>query len=112
MQTLHPQLFKEGCDLLANLEPDFQEILRRYGYPPLWSRKPGFETLIHIILEQQVSLASAKAALDKLLEKTGTLSPEKLLALSDEELRACYFSRQKMGYARHLAQAICDGSLD
>jgi len=72
----------------------------------MWSRPASFESLVHIILEQQVSLASAKAALEKLREKTGTITPEKLLLLSDAELRACYFSRQKTVYTRCLAEAI------
>ncbi len=73
---------------------------------------PAFPTLIHIILEQQVSLASAKAAFNKLKEKIGTITPEKLLLLTDEEMRACYFSRQKMVYARHLAEAIVSKQLN
>jgi DNA-3-methyladenine glycosylase II len=72
----------------------------------MWTRPASFATLIHIILEQQVSLASALAAFNKLKQKTGAVTPEKLLKLSDEEMRACYFSRQKMLYARHLAEAI------
>ena len=72
----------------------------------MWTRPASFATLIHIILEQQVSLASAKAAFNKLKEKIGQITPAKLLQLSDEELRACYFSRQKTVYARHLAEAF------
>ena len=72
----------------------------------MWTRPASFATLIHIILEQQVSLASARAAFNKLKEKTGTITPAKLLLLSDEELKACYFSRQKTVYARHLAEAF------
>lgn len=78
----------------------------------MWKREASFQTLIHIILEQQVSLASARAALNKLKERLGTITPEKLLALSDEELRACYFSRQKTIYARCLAQAIVLKKID
>lgn len=98
--------FHRLCDLLAKKDHHIKQIITQYGYPPLWSRKAGFATLIHIILEQQVSLASAKAALLKLKEKIGTITPQKLLKLSDEELKACYFSRQKIVYARCLAQAI------
>lgn len=72
----------------------------------MWTRPNTFESLIHIILEQQVSLASALAALNKLKERLKKLSPQALLTLSDEELKACYFSRQKTIYARELAQAL------
>ncbi|MEO5682528.1 MAG: DNA-3-methyladenine glycosylase 2 family protein [Chitinophagaceae bacterium] len=83
-----------------------QLIIQQYGCPPMWSRPATFASIIHIILEQQVSLASAKAALQKLREKIGTVTPQKVLLLSDAELRACYFSRQKTVYARCLANAI------
>ena len=72
----------------------------------MWTRPNTFETLVHIILEQQVSLASALAALNKLRERLTTVTPEGLLQLTDEELRACYFSRQKMTYVKCLAEAI------
>ena len=77
----------------------------------MWTRACTFQTLIHFILEQQVSLASARAALIKLKEKTGTITPQKILALSDEEMKSCYFSRQKLKYARHLAEAIVSKKL-
>ncbi len=67
--------------------------------------------MVHIILEQQVSLASAKAALNKLKEKIGQVTPKKLLALSDAELKSCYFSRQKIIYTRCLAAAITEKRL-
>ena len=82
------------------------EIICQYGYPPLWVRANTFETLVLTILEQQVSLASAYAAYKKLKEKLVAITPRKLLELSDEELRSCYLSRQKMVYTRELANAI------
>jgi len=84
----------------------------RYGPPPLWDRPPGFGTLVHIILEQQVSLASAKAAYDRLLAATEPLTPQAFLRLSDGELLAIGFSRQKARYGRALAAAILEGGLD
>lgn len=106
ISTFNKTDFTAICDLLASKDADLAKIIQQHGYPPLWSRKPTFETLIHIILEQQVSLASAKAALDKLKQKLGTITPERLLLLSDEEMRLCYFSRQKTVYARHLSNEI------
>ena len=100
------------CDRLGRKDKDLKGILRTYGYPPLWSRTASFATLIHIILEQQVSLASALAAFNKLKKKLGDITPEKILALSDEEMRACYFSRQKTIYAKHLAMEIDSGRLN
>ncbi len=78
----------------------------------MWAREPGFPTLLHIILEQQVSLASARAAFDKLSALAAPLTPERFLELDDATLKAAGFSRQKTGYGRNLAQAILVGSLD
>jgi DNA-3-methyladenine glycosylase II len=97
-----PQL----CKKLAKQDVLFARLLKENGVPPFWNRSNSFATLIHIILEQQVSLASAKAAFDKLKQKLGTVTPKKILALTDEELKACYFSRQKTVYAKHLAVAF------
>jgi DNA-3-methyladenine glycosylase II len=97
---------------LAAQDPDLAAVVAAYGPPPLWGRQPGFSTLIHIILEQQVSLASAKAAYDRLRAATGRLVPERFLALRDEKLKAIGFSRQKTAYGRALADAILDGRLD
>lgn len=109
--TFSKDNFHSLCNKLTRKDKDLHFIVTRYGYPPVWTRKSSFQTLIHIILEQQVSLASARAALNKLKEKLGTITPRKLLALSDEELKACYFSRQKTIYARCLAHAIVSKQL-
>lgn len=87
------------------------KIIEEYGYPLIFSRPANFETLIHIILEQQVSLASAKAALVQLKQKVGEVTAEKILLLTDQELRGCYFSRQKISYAKCLAEEVINGSL-
>ena len=104
--TFDQQNFHSICDKLARKDRHLFTIIRQYGYPPIWTRKGNFQTLIHIILEQQVSLASARAALNKLKEKIGIITAKKLLTLSDKELKTCYFSRQKTVYARCLANAI------
>ncbi len=110
--TITPENYKYYCDKLAKKDGTVKSILKTYDYPPLYIRKPSFETLIHIILEQQVSLASAKAALLKLKEKIGTVTPQKIILLTDVELRACYFSRQKIVYAKALATAFLDKTVN
>lgn len=95
---------------LAATDPALGVSIERYGTPPLWARAPSYATLIHLILEQQVSLASAQAAFDRLhAALRGSVEPAALLRLTDEELRAIGFSRQKAGYARDLATATLDG---
>ncbi|WP_142529525.1 DNA-3-methyladenine glycosylase family protein [Pedobacter westerhofensis] len=100
------------CNRLTAMDADLHRVILSYGYPPLWSRPNTFESLVHIILEQQVSLASALAALHKLKAQIQEVTPARLLLLSDEELRACYFSRQKTVYVRYLAEAIVSGQID
>ncbi len=78
----------------------------------MWAREPGFSTLLHIILEQQVSLASARAAHTRLIDLASPLTPQRFLELDDVALKAAGFSRQKTGYGRNLARAIVEGSLD
>ena len=107
---VHPRFHKDNfsllCDQLSKADIHFKAIIDQYGYPPMWTRPNSFQTLVLTILEQQVSLASAYAAFRKLREKTGFVTPAKILRLTDEELRACYFSRQKIIYVRELARAI------
>ena len=100
------------CDQLAAQDNDLGRIISLYGYPPLWSRPNTFESLVHIILEQQVSLASALSTLNKLKDKVGEVSPVRILLLTDAELRDCYFSRQKSSYVRYLAEAMVSGQID
>ena len=97
---------------VSRKDPDLKKIIKEYGYPPLWVRPNSYETLVLTILEQQVSLASAYAAYKKLKDRLGVISPANLLNLSDEELRACYLSRQKIVYTRLLAEAIISGNID
>ena len=94
------------CDKLSKKDKHLRQVIVQYGYPPMWTRPNTFQTLILTILEQQVSLASAYAAFKKLKEKIGFVTADKILSLSDAELRACYFSRQKIVYARALATAV------
>ena len=78
----------------------------------MWDRPAGFPTLVHIVLEQQVSLASAQAAFDRLRVAADPLTPERFLDLDDARLLAIGFSRQKTRYVRELAQAVRSGALD
>ena len=98
---------------LAERDRDLGRLHVQHGDPPLWARQPGYATLLHIILEQQVSLSSARAAFERLRAASdGQVDPGALLTFSDERLRTFGFSRQKAAYARELARAVLDGSLD
>ena len=102
---LHARTLASRCAHLAIVQ-------EKYGPPPLWDRSPGFPTLLQIILEQQVSLASAKACYDKLCRRVGDITPMNLLRSTDAQLNKDGFSRQKTSYARHLSEAIIEKRID
>ncbi|MGL2992512.1 DNA-3-methyladenine glycosylase family protein [Flavobacterium sp. TSSA_36] len=91
---------------LLSQEPVFKTIVENYGLPIIPQRPEGFETLVLLILEQQVSIDSAKATFLKLKSAVGAIHPEKLLQLTDEQIRTFGVSRQKTTYIKALASAI------
>ena len=97
---------------LVRRERRFARIVRRLGAPRFPLRPAGFGTLLHIILEQQVSIDAAAAMYRRLCGECDPLAPERFLVLDDGRLRACGFSRQKAAYARTLAAGLADGSFD
>jgi DNA-3-methyladenine glycosylase II len=104
--------FGRAVSALVARDGDLAAIVARHGRPQFWHREPGFATLVLVILEQQVSLASARAAYDRLLARVGgRLDPDRLLGLSDEALRTAGCSRQKTRYCRALAAAVKSGDL-
>ncbi len=111
-ELLDEERLLEAIGVLTDRDPDLASVVRRHGPPPLWARPPGFPALVRIILEQQVSLSSAKAAYDRLAARTGEPKPETFLELSDDELKGIGFSRQKTRYVRLLAESLLDGSFD
>ncbi len=102
----------DAADSLAMMDSDLARILRDNGTPPLWARRPGFVTLIRIILEQQVSLASADAMYRRLTANFATLTPDKILAAGGPFLRSLGFTRQKAAYCINVAEAIRSGDVD
>ena len=97
---------------LSKSDKHLAVVLTRHGPPPLWDREPGFPTLMQIILEQQVSLASAKACYDRLCRRVGEVTPETILRSTDSQLKKDGFSRQKTSYARYLSEALLERRLD
>ena len=112
MKLINDQTLRDGIRYLSEIEPSFSDVIGMHGVPPIWLRPQGFATLVLIILEQQVSLKSARAAFDKLAAKLGTVTAAGLLDLTDRQLKIIGFSRQKTGYCRELASRVIDKSLD
>jgi DNA-3-methyladenine glycosylase II len=106
-----PKGLAQGIEHLARMPP-FADIVKTAGPPRFRRRRNGFATLLHIILEQQVSIDAAAGMYRRLAGLCRPLSPEPFLMLGDDRLRACGFSRQKMRYARDLAMLVRDGKFD
>ncbi len=104
--------YKGFCDRLAQKDEQVQQILNTYGYPPIWRREEGFEGLVRIILEQQVSLASALAVFKKLKKNVQTITPENIIGTTEAEFNQYGFSRQKIAYVNNLAREILGNGLD
>lgn len=111
-RTLTPTNFDRGLKILVSRDRDLAGIFEKFGAPPIWKREPGFTTLVQIILEQQVSLASAKATFNRLCNYLVLLTPENLLKLNDDELKALGFSWQKTSYVRALSKAIASKKIN
>ena len=96
---------------LAARDKTLAAIHATYGDPPLWRRATGFQTLAHIILEQQVSLKSAKAMLNRLESAIQPFTPLRFIELGDDHLRRLGVTRQKSAYLIGLADSIVSGEL-
>jgi DNA-3-methyladenine glycosylase II len=99
-------------DRLVARDTDLAGIVARHGPPPLWAREPGFATLVHIILEQQVSLRSAEAAMGRLVAAAGEVSATAIVAAGSERLLPAGLTRQKTRYLLGLSEGVLDGRLD
>ena len=109
--ALTEQSLARAAKLLARRDKDFAGILKAYGPPPLWARPAGFTTLVKIILEQQVSLASAASLFARLQKQTVPFRPARLLELGESHLKSSGLTRQKTAYCLHLAESIENKSL-
>ena len=103
---------KEALHFLTTQEPIFKQIIAQYGLPTIPSRPQGFETLVLLILEQQVSIDSAKATYLKLRAKVSLFDPQTLSLLLDEDYRSVGVSRQKTSYIKGLSLAILNNEIN
>ncbi len=100
-----------GARALARRDPDLAALLKRDGTPPMWGRRQGFATLVHIVLEQQVSIVAARTLFRRLRDRLGGMTPETVAARGVPGLRRLGMTRQKASYCHELAHAVLDGRL-
>lgn len=101
-----------GARALAGRDPDLAMLLRRHGTPPMWGRRPGFATLMHIVLEQQVSIVAARTLFQRVRRQLGEMSPRAVAGRGVAGLRRLGLTRQKASYCHGLALAVREGRLD
>lgn len=111
-RPLDRQALKRGTLALCRVDSDLAELVHGDGIPPMWSRQPGFATLVRILLEQQVSLASAASAYRRIQLAAGRVSPDAVMELGVEGLRRSGITRQKSRYLHGLAKRVRERSLD
>jgi DNA-3-methyladenine glycosylase II len=109
---LDEDTFAQGIELLTREDKALADIVSSYGTPEFWRRNPGFETLVLLILEQQVSLESGAAVHKRLREMAGRLTPDNIAGFEEADLRAIGLTRQKAGYVVGLARALLGGDID
>lgn len=112
MRTLTRETLERGVQELAARDDDFAELYGRLGVPPLWGRRPGFATLVRIILEQQVSIIAARTLYRRLRAHLGGMDPQRIVAIRESGLRRFGLTRQKAHYCHGLAERVLDGRLD
>lgn len=105
-EALTEETVAKAARLLARRDTDLASILKTLGPPPLWARPPGFSTLVKIILEQQVSLASAASLFARLKKNTTPFRPARMIELGEAHLRSLGLTRQKTAYCLHLAESL------
>lgn len=111
MTSLTTKTLVQAARELAAREDTLGRVFNTYGAPPMWRRATGFTTLVHIILEQQVSLKSAKAMLLRLQAAIDPFTPEHFVHLGEARLRGLGVTRQKSAYLLHLSGSILNGDL-
>lgn len=111
MTSLTTKTLVQAAQHLAAREETLSRVFNTYGAPPMWRRPTGFQTLVHIILEQQVSLKSAKAMLLRLQSAIDPFTPERFVELGEAHFRSLGVTRQKSAYLLHLSGSILNGDL-
>ncbi len=110
-RALTHQTLATGVRALARRDHVLEALATRNGLPPMWARRPGFATLVHIVLEQQVSIVAARSLYRRVRERIGGMTPESVLRTGTTQLHRLGLTRQKALYCHGLAEAVLDGSL-
>ena len=109
--TLTNEGLAAAARLLASRDRHLASIYRSHGVPPMWARRPGFQTLLRIVLEQQVSLVSARSMFERLSSNIDPFTPAGFIEFGEQNLRLLGVTRQKAHYCVQVAHAFTNGHL-
>lgn len=109
--TLTNEGLAAAARLLASRDRHLASIYRSHGVPPMWARRPGFQTLLRIVLEQQVSLVSARSMFERLSSNIDPFTPTAFIEFGEQNLRLLGVTRQKAHYCVQVAHAFTNGHL-
>jgi DNA-3-methyladenine glycosylase II len=112
IEALDEASFRAYARELAERDEALGAVVATHGLPGFWRRPATFATLVLLVVEQQVSLASAKAVFDRMAVLLGAVTPEALLGVTPDDLGRVGLTRQKQRYVRLLAEAVVEGRLD
>jgi len=110
-RSLTHETLSHGVRALARRDWQLAALFAQNGLPPMWARRPGFPTLVHIVLEQQVSIVAARSLFRRIREHLGEMTPERVADRGIPGLHRLGLTRQKASYCHGLARAVMDGSL-
>ena len=106
------QTLKQALQRLSTQDRVMKDLLQTYGLPPMWQRRQDFQTLLHIVLEQKVSLASAAAVLARVQALCPSMTPAEFLHTPEKSLRDAGISERKLSYCQSIAEALVDDHLN
>src|SRR5207244_5951246 len=106
---LTPESLATATKLLAKRDRGLDSIYKMHGVPPMWARRPGFATLLRIVLEQQVSLVSARSMFGRLKSNINPFTPRAFVEASEPYLRSLGVTRQKAHYCVQVANVFTNG---
>ena len=110
-RALNQATLAAGVRALAARDPDLAALAAKNGLPPMWARRPGFPTLVHIVLEQQVSIAAARTLFRRVSAELGGMTPDRVAERGILGLHRLGITRQKASYCHALARAVIDGRI-
>src|SRR5437016_13452629 len=109
---LTTETLRGAAESLATRDRHLASIYRAHGAPPMWGRRAGFSTLLRIVLEQQVSLVSARSMFERLKSNIEPFTPERFIESGEAFLRSLGVTRQKAHYCIQVAEAFAEGRLN